>query len=565
MHPSLFTRDPETLFDALPPAVQDKLAIGSCGVLHLLDMADQGLAAPHNDALGAVYADMLLSALGDSPLSGERAARVLAGPELPALLGPERCALLRRLADSWQRPESLSYLRKLMLRREMPKLRGFLADRITAEPANLFWREQALTLAVSEADPDFAAWALDSDVLRALTSVLAAARWQVAFLAGDHAQAARLAEETSPLFGLGFARTRAAEAVLAQGGRDAGTELLLEALAASPWRTNELLRAAELLDGLDQALIPMRGAIRILIYTWNKADDLNSTLNALARSDLGLAQIVALNNGSTDHTAKVLAHWQNELGRDRMRIVELPVNIGAPAARNWLLHAEAGDADWLVYLDDDAIVPKDWLGRFGAAVLRQPEAGVWGCRVVDEGNPLLVQSADYHLLSPCATVAQGLDFSRTEPHPFKLSNLQIQGLDRGQFNYLRPCASVTGCCHLFRRERLLEDGDFSLYLSPSQYDDMERDLRMLAKGRLAVYQGHLRIQHKKSTGRSTLLPGHENANALGNRYKMQVLHDAEEIGDSTRIENHALRADLRERMERVRPALEQRCATAHDS
>ncbi|WP_022663324.1 glycosyltransferase [Paucidesulfovibrio longus] len=563
--PSLFTRDPATLFSALPGPLRERLGIGSCGVRNLLDMAGRGLDAPHNAALGAVYADMLFSALGESPLNGELAGRILNIPELRELIEPDRAALLRSLADAWQRPANLSYFQNLAARRDMAKLRGFLEGRICAEPDNLFWREQALTLAISEGDPDFALAALDSDVLRGLAPVHAAGRWQAFYMAGRHDEGADLAQETEALFGAGFAHARAAESALAGGGRGEGLCRLLASLARSPWRVNELLRASELLDGQDQETAPMRGQVCVLLYTWNKADDLDAALAALARSDLGLARIAALNNGSTDHTARVLAKWQGEFGRDRMSVVELPVNVGAPAARNWLLHAEAKDADWLVYLDDDALVPRDWLGRLGAAVQRLPEAGVWGCRVVDDAQPLLAQSADYHLTPPGAALADAPDLSRIEPHPFKLSNLQIQGLDRGQFNYVRPCASVTGCCHLFRRDRLLEAGDFSLYLSPSQYDDMERDLRMLAKGRLAAYQGHLRVRHRKRTGRSTLVPGQENANALGNRYKMQVLHGAEEIAEATRKDAEAVLADLQARMERVRPALEEQCATDQDS
>lgn len=565
MHLSLFTRDPAILLPALPDVVQANLTIGSCGMLHLLDTVGRGLSAPHNEALGAVYADMLLSALGESPLSGELAGQILNIPSVVPLLGAERVAMLQALSLAWKRPANLSYLQNLSARRDMDRLRSFLFGRIEAEPENLFWREQALTFSIAEGDADSATRALNCDMLRRLAPVHAAAQWQVAFLAGKHQEAGLLAPKTLPLFGTGFARTRQAEALLADGGRAAGTALLLDALSAAPWRTSELLRVSELLDGTDSATAPMRGQVCVLLYTWNKAEDLDAALGALAASDLGLAHIAALNNGSSDHTATVLAKWQGELGRGRMRIVELPVNVGAPAARNWLQHAEAGDADWLVYLDDDALVPQDWLGRFGAAVHRQPEAGVWGCRVVDDAQPLLVQSVDYHLLTPREPLAEEPQLDRTEPHPFKLSNLHLQGLDRGQFNYVRPCASVTGCCHLFQRERLQEAGDFSLYLSPSQYDDMERDLRMLAKGRLAAYQGHLRVRHRKRTGRSSLLPGQENSNALGNRYKMQVMHAAPEIQASTLTVHAAAQADLATRMKQVWPEQEARCATEPDS
>lgn len=575
-HPLLRLPAPSVLFPALPAPVRRSLYVGSCGVLHLLETVGLGLdslpgkesedrnADPaHDSFFPALYADMLLAALAERPLAHDLAARLPSLPGIKDALGPEQIAELRALEQATASvPQGQRHFQHLAAQRDMQRLRSFVLGRIQAEPDQLFWREHALILAVAEGDADLADHALDADVLQTLPSVHACLSWQAAFLAGRLEQAAKLALDMEPLFGPGVAQTRLAEALLAQNRREAGIQALLQAVAASPWRSNELLRVHELLEGFDTQVRPMRGAGRIFLYTWNKAGDLDRALHALARSNLGLARIVALNNGSTDDTARVLAKWQGELGRDRMGIVELPVNIGAPAARNWLLHAEAGDADWVVYLDDDALVPQDWLGRFGSAVERLPEAGVWGCRVVDHAQPLLAQAVDYQLF-PARDAAAGPDLTSMQPHPFKLSRLHIQGLDRGQFHYARTCASVTGCCHLFQRDRLEQAGDFSLFLSPSQYDDMERDIRMLASGRTAAYQGHLRVEHVKRTGRDSLLPGPENANALGNRYKMQVLHDNAEIRESARVLNQALETDLFSRLERIQTAMEEACSTEH--
>ncbi|MEF2144554.1 MAG: glycosyltransferase [Desulfovibrionaceae bacterium] len=560
--------DLHALFQALPQAAQDRLAIGSTGMLHLLETAGCCLAqGTANPAALDTGADMLLSALGMSPLSGQLASQILHWPGLADRLEPKQRALLKTLDQGWKRPENLSYFQRLAAHRDMVKLRRFLEGRLQEDENNLFWREQALVLAQVEGDPDFARFALDHGCVNALGPLSAAALRLVEYHADNHEAAMELAEQCAPVLGTGAAASFRAESLLALGERQEGLDALLDSLTASPWRTNSLLRAHDLLHGLDSACAPLRGQVEILLYTWNKADDLDAALLALAGSDLGLARITALNNGSTDHTARVLAKWQTEFGRDRLRIVELPVNIGAPAARNWLAHSEAADADLLVYLDDDALVPPDWLGRFGTAMQRYPEAGVWGCRVVDDAQPYMLQSVDYHLLphgNPKGDVASGPDLACLEPHPIKLSNLHLQGSDQGQFSYLRPCASVTGCCHLFRKDRFLETGDFSLFLSPSQYDDMERDLRMLASGRLAVYQGHLRVRHRKRTGSVTMAPGAEGANALGNRYKMQVMHGLREMDEAALRERQTLLDDLYGKRRGVQEALEQRCAAEQD-
>ncbi len=193
---------------------------------------------------------------------------------------------------------------------------------------------------------------------------------------------------------------------------------------------------------------------------------------------------------------------------------------------------EARAAETLVYLDDDVTLPPDWLQRLGAALEAHPEAGVAGCNVADHQAPHLLQNVAGHLVIPQDALDDrpDLDFQSLAPNPFRLADAHLQGPDWGLFDFVGQCASVTGCCHLFRRAALDAVGPFSLALGPSQYDDFERDLRMLATGRVAVCQGHLRVRHRKRSGLAAQQGGEAaGANALGNRYKMQTMHPRDEI------------------------------------
>ena len=160
---------------------------------------------------------------------------------------------------------------------------------------------------------------------------------------------------------------------------------------------------------------------------------------------------------------------------------------------------------------------------------------------MDHTNPLLIQSADSHLLADPSTT---MDLTRVAPNPFRLSDLHIQTLDSGAFDFLRPCASVTGCCHLFRTETLVESGDFAIQLSPSQYDDMEHDLRLCEAGLFPVYQGHLTVRHKKRTGAASRTNMQEEGNALGNKYKMQTMHDPAGVAAAGAAEQKLLDEDI---------------------
>ncbi|MFP5258027.1 MAG: glycosyltransferase family 2 protein, partial [Acidobacteriota bacterium] len=85
------------------------------------------------------------------------------------------------------------------------------------------------------------------------------------------------------------------------------------------------------------------------------------------------------------------------------------------------------------------------------------------------------------------------------------------------------CASVSGCCHLFRGRALAGPAPFDLRFSPSQFDDLARDLTGFLAGRRAVYAGTLGVAHHQHAG-----PGQARSQAavgqlLGARTKLDGL------------------------------------------
>ncbi|SNS12424.1 hypothetical protein SAMN04488503_2849 [Humidesulfovibrio mexicanus] len=552
---------------ALPESLRGRLALASTGWRHLAGAGAHCLALARADtrgearALCALAADLLLWAFGENPLSGPLAAEILAAPELP-LSAPTRRALAA-VAQGWRAPDAkaggMAYFERLARRRDTEKLAAFLTAQVDKDPAGLFWRDKALGLALycgeNELSQSLERTALSG--LQDMPGLAPAARMlaaQSAFLRGDLDFCLdELVGDPAPMqeaFGPACAASRAGLALLAAGEDTAALGLLRQCLAAAPWQASLARVAADAASGLRHRRTPPPGPALVMLYTWNKAADLDATLGSLAASDLatkggGRARVLVLDNGSTDATPHVLDAWTARLGEGLLRL-SLPVNIGAPAARNWLAATpEARAAETLVYLDDDVDLPPDWLQRLGAGLEHRPEAGVVGCLVADFHAPHLLQNAAGRLVVPDDTMsdtADGapenrppLDFQSLTPNPFRLLDAHLQGPDWGLFGHMSDCVSVTGCCHLFRRRALDapadQGGGFSLALGPSQYDDFERDLRMAACGRLALCQGHLRVRHRKRSGLAAqgTEGGDASSNALGNRYKMQTMHPREEI------------------------------------
>ena len=97
--------------------------------------------------------------------------------------------------------------------------------------------------------------------------------------------------------------------------------------------------------------------------------------------------------------------------------------------------------------------------------------------------------------------------------------------DWGQYAVTRPCATVTGCCHLFRTDVLVASGGFDIRFSPSQYDDLDHDLRLLGRGLVPVYAGHLAVVHDKATGASSGQGGPGYGSGYANQLKLHQKYD----------------------------------------
>jgi GT2 family glycosyltransferase len=312
---------------------------------------------------------------------------------------------------------------------------------------------------------------------------------------------------------------RAARCAALLGDRDAALSGLDTALARLPWHPNLLLSRHALAHPLPPAPVPTDARVAAAVYSWNNAARLGPTLAALEASDLGPARVLLLDNGSSDDTAALLDACADRLGRDRAEVVRLRVNVGAPAARNWLLTLPAARcADWVAFLDDDALPPPDWLGRLLAAGAAHPSAGAVGPKIVDAAAGSVLQSVDVHLTPP---PAQGSHLEFLDC----LSGLP----DAGLFDYVRPCLSVTGCCHLLRRSALDAAGAFDLRFSPSQLDDFERDLRAFLADIPCLYLGDLAVRHHHASALGLRQSAARQGITRGNLFKLGHLHPRESV------------------------------------
>jgi glycosyltransferase involved in cell wall biosynthesis len=113
----------------------------------------------------------------------------------------------------------------------------------------------------------------------------------------------------------------------------------------------------------------------VVISTYNRADALPATLEALGRQDLPPNQyeVLVIDDGSSDDTAVVLEKISAPY---ELRVYRLPTNKGVSAGRNVGLRNARGR--FIITMSDDLIVPRDFISMHVATLERFPNRWIIG-------------------------------------------------------------------------------------------------------------------------------------------------------------------------------------------
>jgi len=253
--------------------------------------------------------------------------------------------------------------------------------------------------------------------------------------------------------------------------------------------------------------------VHVFIYTYNKMQFLHEALQSLQKTAYKNYKVFILNNGSTDKTEALLYSLPRNKFAE-MKIINLPVNIGAPAARNWLIHdPENRYADFVAYLDDDIVLPPNWIKDMVKTFEAFPEAGVVGAKILFMNTPKTIQHTG-GIITAKQDWLHSINAHSFEP-------------DQGQHDYIAPRHYVMGCAHMYRKEVFDVVGDYDLRFSPTQFDEVEHQIRMRLYGYQAIYNGFIEVVHKLQTGINQTKAALISREA--NRLKMEPLFTEKEI------------------------------------
>lgn len=214
--------------------------------------------------------------------------------------------------------------------------------------------------------------------------------------------------------------------------------------------------------------------LRVVIPTFNRADDLLACLESLREAGVEEEQVIVVDNNSQDRTVQaVREHFPN---------IDLHVNeknLGASGASNvGFKHALEQGADLILRLDSDTIVARDFLLPLLNAA-EDPRIGVLSPKI-------------YYLEPPDEIWYAGAD---ANPWHFGAVNQHRHKKDAPENNFPREVDYVWAACMLIKHEVLESLGGFDLDFFV-YFEEVDFCRRVEALGYTLIFIPESHIWHK---------------------------------------------------------------------
>lgn len=255
-----------------------------------------------------------------------------------------------------------------------------------------------------------------------------------------------------------------------------------------------------------------------VIVTYNAEEQIGACLDAL--SALDLAQIRVIDNASRDSTVAALQGMASRggPGRPALRCLRSPVNWGFGAGVN--VAAAAVDADALLLVNPDCVVPEETFERLVSYLVAHPEVSAVGPGMVDGRGVRQISGGGRPTLWKEALAFLHLDAVISRRVRRVVASVVARRQRRGPLtSYLATLADagpvalewLSGFCLLIRMSAWIEAGGFdpSFFL---YYEDVDLCLRLRGLGGAVVcltdvVARHLGSVSVKKVGKSRLVLG----------------------------------------------------------
>jgi glycosyltransferase involved in cell wall biosynthesis len=113
--------------------------------------------------------------------------------------------------------------------------------------------------------------------------------------------------------------------------------------------------------------------VDVLMITYNRPQYTRVSLSKLLESSREKSRVWLWHNGEDAETLDVVRRYESQLHRFH----HSTQNVGLTEPTNWLF--KNADGDFLAKVDDDCVVPLDWIPKLSCAHRDVPELGVVAC------------------------------------------------------------------------------------------------------------------------------------------------------------------------------------------
>lgn len=220
----------------------------------------------------------------------------------------------------------------------------------------------------------------------------------------------------------------------------------------------------------------------VIIPNWNGQNLLTDCLVSLQNQTFNNFEVILVDNGSTDKSIEYVTK-----NFPQIRIISLKKNCGFAKAINEGVKISL--SEYVVFLNNDTSVDKNWLKNLVACAQKHPE--------VISVNSKLLNFYDRKIIDGVGILINEVGQARS---------IGWQELDQGQFEKETYIFGATGGASLFRRKEFLNLGGFEeSYFMYSEEVDFA--FRSGFQGYKSIYCPKAIVFHKhKSTARK--YPGH---------------------------------------------------------
>ena len=211
--------------------------------------------------------------------------------------------------------------------------------------------------------------------------------------------------------------------------------------------------------------------VTIIIVNWNGKPFLEQCLSALMNQSVQPHEIILLDNASSDGSVDIVR------GFPFVRLLTQDKNTGFARGNNLAIQMASAASEWIALINPDAFAEPRWLEALLEAADANPECTVFGSKLLNAGDPLILDGAGdaYHMSGLVWRMGHGLPAIAYAEHVSAVFS---------------PCAAAA----LYQRSALLElggfDEDYFCYV-----EDVDLGFRLQLAGHPCLYVPQSVVHH----------------------------------------------------------------------